>query len=64
MHIQNYVYANKSSCTYVRDVHQLPNSVNIELIKYDKHSPTNEFLDSLSLHVILPNIIQPKGNTK
>ena len=32
---------------------------NIELLKYDKHAPTNEFLDSLSSHTFLPHIDQP-----
>ena len=30
---------------------------NVDLLKYDHHAPTNEFLDSLSPHVFLPNII-------
>ena len=32
---------------------------NIDLLKYDKHAPTNEFLDSLSSHMFLPHIVQP-----
>ena len=28
-------------------------------MKYDKHAPTNEFLDSLSSHMFLPHIVQP-----
>ena len=31
---------------------------NVDLLKYDKHAPTNEFLDSL-FHMFLPHIIQP-----
>ena len=31
---------------------------NVDLMKYDNHS-TNEFLDSLSLHLFLPHITQP-----
>ena len=32
---------------------------NVDLLKYDKHAPTNEFLDSLSAHMFLPHIVQP-----
>ena len=32
---------------------------NIDLLKYDKHAPINEFLDSLSSHMLLPHIVQP-----
>ena len=32
---------------------------NVNLLKYDKHAPTNEFLDSLSSHMFLPHIVQP-----
>ena len=32
---------------------------NVDLLKYDKHAPTNEFLDSFSLHMFLPHINQP-----
>ena len=32
---------------------------NVDLLKYDKHAPTNEFLDSLSSHMFLPHIVQP-----
>ena len=32
---------------------------NIDLSKYDKHAPTNEFLDSVSSHTFLPHINQP-----
>ena len=32
---------------------------NVDLLKYDHHAPTNEFLDSLSSHMFLPHIIQP-----
>ena len=32
---------------------------NINLLKYDIHPPTNEFLDSLSSHYFLPHILQP-----
>ena len=32
---------------------------NVDLLKYGKHAPTNEFLDSLSSHMFLPHIIQP-----
>ena len=32
---------------------------NIDLLIYDKHSLTNEFLDSLSSHMLLPHIVQP-----
>ena len=32
---------------------------NAELLNYDQHSPTNEFLDSLSSHMLLPHIVQP-----
>ena len=36
---------------------------NVDLLKYDHHAPTNEFLDSLSSHVFLPHIIQPTRAT-
>ena len=32
---------------------------NADLLKYDKHAPTNQFLDSLSSHMFLPHIVQP-----
>ena len=32
---------------------------NFDLLKYDKHAPANEFLDSLSSHMFLPHIAQP-----
>ena len=32
---------------------------NVDLLKYDKNSLTNEFLDSLSSHFFLPNIVLP-----
>ena len=32
---------------------------NVNLLKYDNHHPTNEFLDSLSSHLVLPYITQP-----
>ena len=32
---------------------------NIDLLKYDSHPPTNEFLDSLSSNYFLPHIIHP-----
>ena len=35
---------------------------NVDLLKYDQHSPANEFLDSLSSHILLSHIVQPKIN--
>ena len=32
---------------------------NVDLMKYDTHHSTNEFLDSLSSHLFLPHITQP-----
>ena len=32
---------------------------NADLLIYDKHAPTNEFLDSLSSNMFLPHIVQP-----
>ena len=32
---------------------------NADILKCDKHAPTNEFLDSLSSHMFLPHIVQP-----
>ena len=32
---------------------------NVDLMKYDNHHLTNEFLDSLSSHLFLPHITQP-----
>ena len=32
---------------------------NVDLLKYDQHSPANEFLDSLSSQILLPHIVQP-----
>ena len=40
---------------------------NIDLLNYDQHSLTNEFLDSLSSHMLLPHIEQPtriRNNSK
>ena len=31
----------------------------VDLLKYDKHAPANEFLDLLSSHMFLPHIVQP-----
>ena len=36
---------------------------NINLLNYDIHSPTNEFLDSFSSHYFLPHILQPSRVT-
>ena len=35
---------------------------NVDILKYDKHAPTNEFLDSLSSHMFLSNTIKPTKN--
>ena len=32
---------------------------NVDLLKFDKHAPSNEFLDSLFSHMFLPHIAQP-----
>ena len=32
---------------------------NVDLLKYDKHAPTNEFLNPLSSHMSLPHVVQP-----
>ena len=32
---------------------------NVDLSKYEQHSPTNEFLDSLASSMFLPHVIQP-----
>ena len=32
---------------------------NTDLLNYDQHSLTNEFLGSLSSHILLPHILQP-----
>ena len=32
---------------------------NVDLIKYEQHKATNEFLDSLSSNMFLPHIVQP-----
>ena len=40
---------------------------NIDLLNYDQHSLTNEFLDSHSSHMFLPHIAQPtriRNNSK
>ena len=39
----------------------------IDLLNYEQHSLTNEFLDPLSSHVLLPHIVQPtriRNNSK
>ena len=36
----------------------LPCDFNVDLLKYDHHAPTNEFLDSLFSHMFLTHIIQ------
>ena len=39
----------------------------IDLLNYDQHSTTNEFLDSLSFHILMPLIAQPtkiRNNSK
>ena len=35
---------------------------NIELLNYYQHPLANEFLDSLSSHMLLPHIVQPTRN--
>ena len=40
---------------------------NIDILNYDQHSLTNEFLDSCASHMLLPHIVQPariKNNPK
>ena len=32
---------------------------NVDLLKYDKHAETNEFIDSLSSYMYLPYILHP-----
>ena len=32
---------------------------NTDILKYNKHTPTNEFLDPLFSHMFLPHIVQP-----
>ena len=32
---------------------------NVDLLKYERHKPTNEFLDSLPSNMFLPHIVQP-----
>ena len=34
---------------------------NVNHLKYDEYAPTSEFLDSLSSHIFLPNIVQPNS---
>ena len=36
---------------------------NINLLNYNEHQPTNEFLDSLASNSIIPYILQPKSMT-
>ena len=40
---------------------------NTDLLNYDQFSPTNEFFDSLSSHMLLPHIVKPtktRNNSK
>ena len=40
---------------------------NMNLFSFDQHSPTNEFFDSLSSHMLLSHIVQPtkiRNNSK
>ena len=37
----------------------LLDNFNVDLLKYDKHAPTNEFLDSFSSNMALPHYVQP-----
>ena len=37
----------------------LVGDVDVDLMKYDNHHSTNEFLDSLSLHLFFPHITKP-----
>ena len=40
---------------------------NMDLMNYDQHLLTNEFLESLSSHILLPHIVQPtriRNNSK
>ena len=34
---------------------------NVNHLKYGEYAPTSEFLDSLSSHIFLPNIVQPNS---
>ena len=37
----------------------LPGDFNVDLLKYDKHSVANEFIESLSSYMYLPYILHP-----
>ena len=41
----------------------LSGDFNIDLMHYNEHKPTNEFLDSLASNSYLPYIIQPSRHT-
>ena len=40
----------------------LSGDFDIDLLNYDQHSPTNEFLDNFSSHMLLSHIVQPARN--
>ena len=54
--------------TLMKSLKKYPNNIklyfslgnfNLNLSNYSIHAPTNEFLESLSSHYVLPNILQP-----
>ena len=57
----NYIYLNPLLDKISKESKSifLLGDFNVDLLKYDHHAPTNEFLDSLSSHMFLPHIMQP-----
>ena len=58
--------------TLMKSLKKYPNNIklyfslgnfNLNLSNYSIHAPTNEFLESLSSHYVLPNILQPIRET-
>ena len=55
----NYVKKFLDNITRENKTNFLLSDFNIDLLKYESHNSTNEFLDSLSSNMILPYILHP-----
>ena len=56
---------NKSNDYYINNLlHKLLKKnieydFNIDSLKYDQHSPTNDYLESPSSHMLIPHVVEP-----
>ena len=59
MHLQASIYEPRGVSLIKKTTVFLLGDFNINLLEYEKHNPTNEFLDSLSSNMFLPYILLP-----